>query len=1179
MIDKGTGCVVRNAGSWFFAALLLFWCAGQALAAACSSAGSGNWNAPATWAACGGVVPAAADTVTVNAGHVVTLNAAPAGAASSVTVVGTLVVSSNLTVGTNVAVNAGTLQVNAGAVMAVGTTIAHFITLSNSAATLLQVNGGSLTVAGGITSATTASAGTYTQTGGTVTMATVGQNTQDTFVLGSATVFNMSGGTLALQRGNASTNDINIRSATQNVTGGTVQIGGAVAGNPFLITNTGGGSVSIWNLVLLTAGSPSVQLGAATNVLNDVTINTGSTLVENGAFALNVGGGNLGGNWTNNGAFTQSTSTVTFTGTSAAPAIGGTTSTTFNNLVINKGSNDLTVNTSFTVNGTLTFTKGRFITGANVVSLGNAGTIATPSATSYVVGNFRKNYAAAANLSYFAGNNFPVGDATSFTPVNISAGTTTTAGSLTVATFTPDHPQVTTPIASTGIAATQSVNRYWRFTNAGMTVGTALTATFTFVAGDIDPGAVTGSFIVQRYDGTNWNPTTIVAANPLNTQVSNITPLAVGSNDFAIGDPIPGFNGAVGAFNIFETTTPANAILGRIYTKLAYYAGPPPPPTSPATFNLSVVAVNAGRTGVNAAFAASPITVDLLDARDNTGALTAASDCRATWATVISTQSIAVAWGGTGRVNVAITAPANAWRDVRVRVTQGGNVGCSSDRFAIRPTAFTSVTSTMNNSGTSGAPSLKTGQNFTISALAGLTGYDNGVGVTLANPQIIPLIDNTLIVGSPTAGAVGGAFGAASAGTATGAAFYYSEVGNFGLSTNAIYDNVFTAVDQVGVSECTADFSNALVGGMYGCKFGSPAVALAAGFGRFIPDNFDVSLNVPQIATACAGGSFTYTGQTFGYSTAPVLTVTARNGTSNGLANATTTNYAGAYMKITNAILTPNTQAARYARFDALGGGTTPALSTGNVPGAPGVGADPVIGAFASGVGTLTFSAGAGLSFTRGATPSSPFSADIALSINVLDTDGVAFAGNPAAFGAATAGNGVAFTSGKAMRFGRLRLQNAFGPLGNDLPVTLAAEYWNGTTFATNTLDSCLTLVAGNFALGSYIGGISAANMKPGAPAAGNVSVGGAFSNGVGTLRLTKPSPAAATPGGVAICADLDGGVPTDATCVATTPANLPWLKGNWGNATTYIDDPRSRATFGLFGAQPRQFIYLREYY
>ena len=33
----------------------------------------------------------------------------------------------------------------------------------------------------------------------------------------------------------------------------------------------------------------------------------------------------------------------------------------------------------------------------------------------------------------------------------------------------------------------------------------------------------------------------------------------------------------------------------------------------------------------------------------------------------------------------------------------------------------------------------------------------------------------------------------------------------------------------------------------------------------------------------------------------------ARNGTTNGLGNATTVNYAGAYMKITSAVLTPNT--------------------------------------------------------------------------------------------------------------------------------------------------------------------------------------------------------------------------------------------------------------------------------
>ena len=189
-------------------------------------------------------------------------------------------------------------------------------------------------------------------------------------------------------------------------------------------------------------------------------------------------------------------------------------------------------------------------------------------------------------------------------------------------------------------------------------------------------------------------------------------------------------------------------------------------------------------------------------------------------------------------------------------------------------------------------------------------------------------------------------------------------------------------------------------------------------------------------------------------------------------------------------------------------------------------------------------------------------------------------AGVPCARRAGGAGcSVVAFGPGKARRCGRLRMLTAVGPQGNDLPVSLLAEYWNGSAFTTNTLDSCLTLAAGNFGLSGYTGGITPANMKAGAPAAGNVSVGGAFAAGVGTLRLTKPSPAAASPGGVVICADLDGATPTDATCVATAPANLPWLKGNWGNAATYVDDPRARATFGLFGSQPRQLIYQRENY
>jgi fibronectin-binding autotransporter adhesin len=412
--------------------------------------------------------------------------------------------------------------------MTIGNAVTTQLILNN--ASTFQMDGGVLTVTGGLDSAATNSTGTFTMSAGSINLMTVGTGAVTSFMLGSGTTFNMSGGTITLVNGDNTTNDLELRSGTVNVTGETLQIGsGAItAANQFLITNGSGASFTVWNLTLAAGAARTTTLGSIVNVLNSLTIQANNTL-DGGGFAINVGDatGNATpgiGNWANNGAYTTGTSTVSFVGPGAA-SLGGTVATTFQNMTMNKSAatNTVTINTSPTVNATLTFTLGQIVTGANAVIVATTGTIATPSASSYVVGNFQENYAAAANLSYFAGNDFPVGDATNYTPVNISAGTTTPAGSLTVSTTATEHPQVTTPIASTGIAAAYDIARYWTFNNLGLTVGTAITATFTFVAGDVDVGANTANFIVERYDGTNWNPTTLVAANPTSTQVSNIT--------------------------------------------------------------------------------------------------------------------------------------------------------------------------------------------------------------------------------------------------------------------------------------------------------------------------------------------------------------------------------------------------------------------------------------------------------------------------------------------------------------------------------------------------------------------------------------------------------------------------------------------------------------------------------
>ena len=1053
------------------------------------------------------------------------------------------------TTGFDITVNGGLFRISAGT-MSIGNASGTRLILNNAATTLFQMDGGALTVSGGINSSANNAAGTFTMSGGTITLMTVSAGAVYTVLLGSATTFNMSGGTIIAVNGNNTTDDVDIRSATQNVTGGTLQMGSSAttSANDISMINGAGGQFNIWNLVIGAGIAKTILMRSTTNILNDLTIQTLNNLAPSAGIAINIGAGNVSGNWTNNGTFTQSTTTVMFTGTSNTQFIGGTTATTFNNLTINKASNNLTINTTPTVNATLTFTNGKIATGANRVILGTAATIATPSANSYVIGTLQKNYNAAAALT-FATNEFAVGDATNYTPVDITAGTTSTAGSLSVTTTASDHPQITTPIASTAIDATKSVNRYWTMNNSGLTLSAPISAGFTFVAGDVDGGANTANFIVERYDGTNWSPTTLTAANPLNTQASNITPLAAGNNDFAIGETVSGMTVIPGRFNAFETVTPANSLRGRVYTKLANVA-----------FGLDVISLNAGKTAYGGAVA--NVTVQLLDSSNNTGALDV-NGCRSTW-TVAQTITSTLNIPASGRITLGGITATQAYRDARLRISSAGPlIGCSSDRFAIRPQSFSITSSTATQTNSSGAPAIKTGANFDLTATS-VAGY-NGT----------PTLDNTKVVGTPNAGAIGGVFGVAAilTGTATGANFFYSEVGNFGLNSNAVFDSTFANVDQS--NDCTTGFSNTLVGGKYSCSFGSSAVAQttgSSGFGRFIPDNFNVSYNAPTFGTTC--GTFSYIGAAFTYTTQPVMTVTARNGTANGLSNATTTNYAGTYMKLTNTSLTPATQAARYTRFDALGGGNTPALDTAGLPVTTG---DPAIGAFTNGVGALTFAPGIGLTFFRNTTtPSAPFNADIGLTLNVVDTDGVAFAGNPASFGTATAGNGIAFSGGKPMRYGRLRLSNAHGSELLDLPIPIEAQYWNGTVFAVNTLDNCTTLTPANVALANYKKGLNATNMD-----STHIILGGAFAIGKGSLKLTKPTPAAA--GSVDIAINLGIASP-DQSCLTWAPivptstgADKSYLRGKWCGAS-YDRDPSGRITFGVY-KNTNQFIYMREMY
>jgi hypothetical protein len=117
-------------------------------------------------------------------------------------------------------------------------------------------------------------------------------------------------------------------------------------------------TIATYNNLTVTATGRIASLGTATTVNGNLLISAGTLSVGAGNLALDVKG-----NFTNNAAFTQGTGTVTISGT-AAQAIQGSATTTFNNLTVTNTSApvSLTPTTNITnVSGTLN------MNGANTV--------------------------------------------------------------------------------------------------------------------------------------------------------------------------------------------------------------------------------------------------------------------------------------------------------------------------------------------------------------------------------------------------------------------------------------------------------------------------------------------------------------------------------------------------------------------------------------------------------------------------------------------------------------------------------------------------------------------------------------------------------------------------------------------------------------------------------------------
>lgn len=642
------------------------------------------------------------------------------------------------------------------------------------------------------------------------------------------------------------------------------------------------------------------------------------------------------------------------------------------------------------------------------------------------------------------------------------------------------------------------------------------------------PAQVTLRIPVGLVPSSLTNPALVVAGDSGFSTIKSTTPLVVASayyytvtvSTFANGDyfTIAQTASAVvppTAFNCMEVG--AGSAAGRLFTKLA---GTP--------FAVDVLALKSDGS-VETTYASESnksVTVEL-------GYATDAACTGWVAASPAVSQTLTFAKTDLGRKTSASMTVSHAAANLRCRVTDANQspsiVGCSSDNFVVRPTAFT-VTSNANadatGSSTSATPTLKAGASFTLTASA-VSGYNSTPKLNASKAGAH--------TGAVQTGTLAGSFGVAApaTGVATGTAFTYAEVGYVNLGAQGVYDDSFAAVDATP-GDCTADYSNTLVGGKYGCYFGNTAAT--AYFGRFIPDHFALvpgslidRADINTGATETCTSSFTYLGEDFKTS----FSLVAQNA-----AHVTTQNYTGGHARL---------GLTSWANFSFSASGAT--LSQGSA--AP----SGVWGSSAGSYGTASL-----MATHRVARPVSPQApSTVSVSAWPSYTDG----GLTVQLASAT----PVHTGSTELRYGRLRMSNVYGSELLDLPLPVSAQYWSAAGYyVSNAQDSCTALPVSSLSM-TFLASTPALSACQ-----TQLSPTGVATFSSGQLALTLSKPGAARQGSVDVALNL-GSVASGTTCVsssasAATAANL----ADWFGSA----NPTARATFGIYKSP---LIYRREDY
>ncbi|MEX0618748.1 MAG: DUF11 domain-containing protein [Pseudohongiellaceae bacterium] len=387
---------------------------------------------------------------------------------------------------------------------------------------------------------------------------------------------------------------------------------------------------------------------------------------------------------------------------------------------------------------------------------------------------------------------------------------------------------------------------------------------------------------------------------------------------------------------------------------------------------------------------------------------------------------------------------------------------------------------------------------------------------------------------------------------------------------------------EVGIIDLTAELVDS-ADGMTPAGFMGTGVGLygnVRNVGRFVPSWFDitgasiVSRPLADMRALCiAPSSFTYVGEEFGLS----ATVTAKN--ENG---DTTRNYVNGFAKLDSDEL----GLVQFYAIDEIAGpdddfssrlslpnaGDNPDVTWNLDPGSDG------------GQGMLT----GNLVFGRQADGSEdgPFE-NLRIALNTTDDDGVGFELDLDTDD--VGGEDVAVIASEEFRYGRLLIDNSFGPETEPLDLMFQIQFWDGGNFLVNTDDGCTTLFqevdsppgALDFVAGSYLDNLGAGETTLEVDAINDVEI--SLFEGRNAALADEPNlgddrpfvtsaPGLGNDGSVLIEFDLEN---------ASLPFSLGFLSYDWRTDSdgpldpdvedgNYDDNPRSQVRFGSYRGHDR---------